>query len=91
MRVVLDVNVWVSGLLWGGVPGRIFDLAQAKQIDIFISEPILVDVEEILRRKKFQTKITALDTSVEELFSTVKLLSQLCLITAVDVCFSGKC
>lgn len=50
MRVVLDVNVWVSGLLWRGVPGRIFDLAAANKITIYTSEPILADVEEILAR-----------------------------------------
>jgi hypothetical protein len=26
MRVVLDVNVWISGLLWGGVPGQMLRL-----------------------------------------------------------------
>ncbi|MBX9255411.1 putative toxin-antitoxin system toxin component, PIN family [Desmonostoc muscorum CCALA 125] len=61
MRVVLDVNVWVSGLLWRGVPARIFDLAAANKITIYTSEPILADIEEILGRKKFQSKINALN------------------------------
>ncbi|MDZ8027050.1 MAG: putative toxin-antitoxin system toxin component, PIN family [Nostoc sp. DedQUE11] len=85
MRVVLDVNVWVSGLLWRGVPGIIFDLAAANKITIYTSEPILADVEEILGRKKFQSKINALNTSVKELLSTVKQLSHSCIITSVEV------
>jgi uncharacterized protein len=28
MKVVIDVNVWVSGLLWGGIPAQILQLAQ---------------------------------------------------------------
>ena len=28
MKVVIDVNVWVSGLLWGGVPAQILQLVQ---------------------------------------------------------------
>ena len=28
MRVVLDTNTAVSGLLWGGVPGQLIDAAQ---------------------------------------------------------------
>ncbi|ABA22760.1 conserved hypothetical protein [Trichormus variabilis ATCC 29413] len=72
MRVVLDVNVWVSGLLWRGVPGKIFDLAAANKITIYTSEPILADVEEILVRKKFQARINTLNTSVKELLSIIK-------------------
>jgi len=41
MRVVLDVNIWISGLLWGGVPGQIFDLAIGNKILIYACEPIL--------------------------------------------------
>ncbi|MEH2388633.1 MAG: putative toxin-antitoxin system toxin component, PIN family [Nostoc sp.] len=84
MRVVLDVNVWVSGLLWRGVTGRIFNLATANKITIYTSEPILADVEEILARKKFQSKINALNTTVKELLSTLKQLSYSCIITSVE-------
>jgi predicted nucleic acid-binding protein len=28
MRVILDVNVWISALLWGGVPGKTLRLAR---------------------------------------------------------------
>ena len=28
MRAVLDVNVWISALLWRGVPGEIVDLVK---------------------------------------------------------------
>ena len=37
MRVVLDVNVWISALLWGGVPDRVVLLAEARQIVVFAS------------------------------------------------------
>ncbi len=79
------LNVWVSSLLWGGVPGRIFDLAAANKITIYTSEPILTDVEEILGRKKFQSKINALNTTVKELLSIVKQLSHSYIITSVEV------
>jgi hypothetical protein len=85
MRIVLDVNVWISGLLWGGVPGQIFDLAEEQQIAIFVSEPILEDVKEILGRKKLQAKIQSLDVTVEDLLVTVGQLSELCPTTSVNV------
>ena len=85
MRIVLDVNVWISGLLWRGVPGRIFDLAEERQIAIFISEPILKDVKEILGRNKLRARIQSLGITVEDLLVTVEQLSELCPTTSVDV------
>jgi hypothetical protein len=85
MRIVLDVNVWISGLLWGGVPGRIFDLAEEQQIAIFVSEPILEDVKEILGRDKLQAKIQSLDVTLENLLVTVGQLSELCPTTSVNI------
>lgn len=50
MKVVLDVNVWISGLLWGGVPGKILKLAKNQKITIFASQKILADIEDTLER-----------------------------------------
>ncbi|MFN6516028.1 MAG: hypothetical protein RMY29_016230 [Nostoc sp. CreGUA01] len=38
MRVVVDVNVWISALLWGGVPDIVLMLAEEQKITIFASE-----------------------------------------------------
>lgn len=45
MRIVLDVNVWISALLWGGLPAKILHLSRQKQLTIFVSEPLLEDLE----------------------------------------------
>ncbi|MEH2042699.1 hypothetical protein [Nostoc sp.] len=42
MRIVLDVSVWISGLLWVGIPGRIFDLAEEHKITIFVSNIYII-------------------------------------------------
>ena len=44
MRVILDVNVWISAWLWGGVPGQIILMIENKQITVFVSEPILQEL-----------------------------------------------
>lgn len=85
MRVVLDVNVWVSALLWGGVPARIFTLARNQQITIFVSEPLLIELETTLRRSKFQQRIQQRGYSVEFLMSITKALSQMCPTILVEV------
>jgi putative PIN family toxin of toxin-antitoxin system len=85
MRVVLDVNVWVSGLLWRGIPGLILDLSENQQITILISEVLREELEDTLRRIKFQSKIQSLATTVEGLLTVIEELSQFCSHLSVDV------
>ncbi|MCT7950551.1 putative toxin-antitoxin system toxin component, PIN family [Ancylothrix sp. C2] len=85
MKVVLDVNVWVSALLWGGVPARIFALARNQQITIFVSEPLLIELETTLRRSKFQQRIEQRGYTVESLLFVTKALSQMCPTILVEV------
>lgn len=57
MKIVLDINVGISGFLWSGVPSQILRLAQNQQITVFRSETLLQEVEEALGRAKFQMRL----------------------------------
>ncbi len=50
-RVVLDSNVWISALLFGGNPRAIAELAEAGHIECFTSRAIIGEIEETLWRK----------------------------------------
>ena len=41
MRLVLDTNTAVSGLIWGGVPGQLIDAAAAGTSQLIASLPLL--------------------------------------------------
>ncbi len=47
MKVVLDTNVLVSGLLFGGVPGRILGAWSTGAIRLVISPPILEEYRRV--------------------------------------------
>ena len=47
MKVVLDTNVLVSGLLFGGVPGRILTAWSTGAIRLVISPPILEEYRRV--------------------------------------------
>lgn len=72
MRIVLDVNVWISGLLWGGVPGQILRLARNQQIAIFTSDTLFLELETTLRHANFQPRIQQRGYTVEYLMSVTK-------------------
>jgi uncharacterized protein len=85
MKIVLDVNVWVSGLLWRGVPKQILDLAQDGIVTIFVSEPILSELEEVLSREKFQSRMRSIGITTEDLMTSASQLSENCIPTLVNV------
>jgi uncharacterized protein len=51
IRIVLDTNVIVSALVFGGIPRGVLELAEAGQCQLFYSEPIQTEVRRVLSEK----------------------------------------
>lgn len=50
-RVVLDTNVYISALLFGGLPGAFLDLPLSRSFTLIISAVLLDELDEKLTRK----------------------------------------
>ena|SRR5574344_535088 len=50
MKIVLDTNVLVSGIFWGGVPEKILELAMSGEVEIYATEEILNEYFRIIER-----------------------------------------
>ena len=50
MRVILDTNVFVSGVFFGGQPGKILTAWRDGKIRLFLSPEILEEYVEVLHR-----------------------------------------
>ena len=85
MKVVIDVNVWVSGLLWGGVPAQVLQLAQQRQITSFVSSELLLELETTLRRPKFQSQLLKRNQTVEALCEIARSISTLIEIPTIAI------
>ena len=59
MRLVLDTNIVVSGLIWGGVPRRLLDLGQDGQVTLFSRSVLLDELADVLGRDKFAALLTS--------------------------------
>ncbi|HSV46889.1 MAG TPA: putative toxin-antitoxin system toxin component, PIN family [Ramlibacter sp.] len=68
MRLVLDTNTALSGLLWGGLPGRLLDAAQARQIELTSSAALLAELQGVLRREKFAKQLAKRGLTVADVF-----------------------
>jgi putative PIN family toxin of toxin-antitoxin system len=51
VQIVIDSNVWISALVFGGKPRQLFSLAITEGWDIVISEEIMTEVRRTLTRK----------------------------------------
>lgn len=65
MHVVLDTNVAISGMLWGGPPRQLIDAAINGTIDIFTSAILLAELREALAYPRFTKRLTEIGTSVD--------------------------
>ena len=51
MRVVADTNIFISALMFGGLPGRLLDLALRRKFTLITSTVLLDELDEKLRGK----------------------------------------
>lgn len=63
MRLVLDTNVVVAGLLWSGHPRRLLDLAIDEAAALFSSPALLDELTRTLRYPKFAQRIERFGTT----------------------------
>ena len=67
MKLVLDVNVLISGALWNGPTARLITAALRGDVQVFISLGILLELREVLQRPKFAERLAARDETPESL------------------------
>jgi len=78
MKVVVDVNVWISALLWKGRPRKILQLAQNQQITIFASDDLFLELETTLNRAKFANQIKSLGLTLEDIIDVARRMITFC-------------
>ena len=57
MRVVLDTNLLVSGVIAAGLPRRLLDGVKAGEFELCTSEVLLVELLDVLLRSKFAARL----------------------------------
>ncbi|MBS7653246.1 putative toxin-antitoxin system toxin component, PIN family [Candidatus Bathyarchaeota archaeon] len=70
-RVVLDVNVWVSALLWGGKPAEIIKAAEEGKAVILASEEIVGEISQVLNYPRLRNVYKAAGLLYKDLIETV--------------------
>jgi uncharacterized protein len=84
LRLVLDTNVVVAGLLWTGPPRRLIQSAiEGKAVDLFSSPVLLDELAHTLAYSKFASRIQSFGTSIDALVGQYTALVSLVLPASV--------
>ncbi len=81
MRVVLDTNVWLSGLFWEGEASKIIEGAEKRRFEIIVSKNILLEIIDVLNREaKFSEFLKQKGKLIEDLIRTILSIGNLVVI-----------
>jgi putative PIN family toxin of toxin-antitoxin system len=90
LRLVLDTNVVVAGLLWNGPPRRLIEWAvEGEKLELFSSPVLLDELAHTLGYAKFSTRITGFATSVGALVAQYAALVSLVVPASVPRVVAG--
>lgn len=85
MRVVLDTNTIISGILWGNQPRQILDLAKGNKIRLYTSKVLLDELLDVLIRPKFAKRfISVVQSNPQEILSGYAALAQIVEVQEVE-------
>ena len=67
MRIVIDTNIWVSGLLWRGMPWKLLCLAEAGKVELCMAPAMLDELAKVLSYERLQPRLEQLGLTSAEL------------------------
>jgi uncharacterized protein len=73
LRVVIDTNVWISAMLNpAGAPARVREALHADRFRLLLSEPLLVELAEVLARPRIARKYGITNADIVELITLLR-------------------
>jgi putative PIN family toxin of toxin-antitoxin system len=69
MRVVVDTNVALSGLLWHGPPNQILKWAREGILEVLACEETIAELKRALKYKRFSNRLSTLQTTPAEVLA----------------------
>lgn len=82
-NIVLDTNVWISAMIWGGSPAKIIKAAEDKKICIIASEEIIREINQTLSYPRLKQVYEKAGADRQELIETILRIGKLVQATAM--------
>ncbi len=85
-RAVVDTNVTVSGLLFGGLPLKVVNAAVARKFTWVTSPALISEIERVMRSKKFDLSEREIDILTRPIFNVAEVVVPVHAIDAIPRC-----
>jgi putative PIN family toxin of toxin-antitoxin system len=76
VRVIIDTNVLLSGLLWHGTPHALLDRVRDGTVTLVSSPVLLAELAEVLEQPKFDVVLARSNTSRERSLAEIQQLAE---------------
>jgi putative PIN family toxin of toxin-antitoxin system len=76
LKAVLDTNVWISAMLWGGLPAEIMKAAEGGRVTLLLSEGAVEEMSRVLSHDRLRKVYEGAGVSREELVERALSLSR---------------
>ncbi|MDO8413543.1 MAG: putative toxin-antitoxin system toxin component, PIN family [Gallionellaceae bacterium] len=77
MRIVIDTNVLLSGLLWHGTPHTLFNQVRAGTVELVMSQALLEEFAETITRRKFAAILQRTTRTPERILNELQALAEM--------------
>ena len=77
VRAVVDTNVLLSGLFWGGRPHALIEQVRAGRLTLISSPTLLAELAEVMNRPKFQVILARANTDPEQTLGELRRLAEI--------------
>ena len=86
MLVVLDTNIWISGLLLpNSIAGVVLASWRQTKFDVALSEAILLEIERVLLYPKIAKRLHWEEDQIEQYLTFLRFFSKIAPIDHIDV------
>ena len=79
MQAVLDTNIVVSALLWGGTPLKLLELATDGKLSLYTSPVLFAELRNVLHRDHLARRLANQHTAIED---AIRLYEDLCMVVS---------
>src|SRR3989338_3273116 len=85
LKLVLDTNTIVSAFFWGGNEAELFRKIEQGKANLYITDEILKEVEEVIKRPKFDKVIKNAGLTLDQIMQKIFSLSHLVIAPKLNI------
>lgn len=89
VRVVVDTNTIVSGLLWSGPPHQLLNAVRERRITLYSSTALVAELAEVLAREQFSRRLRSANVSAIERLADFAQLARLVIPAEIGPTVTG--